>query len=140
MEVEAAVRSITHEKERRPGTLQAAISRHVVRLVAQYTGRGPTKARTTIRDNVVLCVTQDNMTKAERRLVEEGEEDTVVSVRRRFQTTMAEELIAGIERETGCRVVSFLSDHDAETDHAIEVFVLDRPPSRPVADDPPHAA
>src|SRR5215208_1386874 len=116
--------STTNTDQRTPGSLPAAISRHVVRLVAQYTGRGPTKARTTIRDNVVLCVTQDNMTKGERRLVEDGEEETVVSVRRRFQTTMADDLIAGIERETGCRVVSFLSDHDAATDHAVEVFVL----------------
>jgi uncharacterized protein YbcI len=120
--------SIYESGERTPGSMGAAISRHVVRLVAEYTGRGPTKARTTIRDNVVLCMTEDNMTKAERRLVYEGEDELVVTIRRKFQTTMRDDLVAGIEVLTGRTVVSFLSDHNAETDHAAEVFVLDGPP------------
>jgi uncharacterized protein YbcI len=114
--------------ERMPGSLAADISRLVVRLVAEYTGRGPTRARTMIRDNVVLCVTEDNMTKGERRLVQEGEEELVVTVRRKFQTTMHDDLVGGIEVLTGCKVISFLSDHNAETDHAAEIFVLDGPP------------
>ena len=120
--------STTNSDERTPGSLAAAISRHVVRLVAEYTGRGPTKARTTIRDNVVLCMTEDNMTKAERRLAQEGEGELVVTIRRRFQTTMRDDLVSGIELLTGRKVVSFLSDHNAETDHAAEVIVLDGPP------------
>jgi uncharacterized protein YbcI len=120
--------SSTTGTDRTPGSLSAAISRLVVRLFAEYTGRGPTKARTTIRENVVVCVTQDNMTKAERRLSQEGEGELVVTVRRRFQSTMRDDLVGGIEVLTGRRVVSFLSDHDGETDHAAEVFVLDGPP------------
>jgi len=120
--------SATNTDQRTPGSLAAAISRHVVRLVAEYTGRGPTKARTTIRDNLVVCMTEDNMTKAERRLAEEGEGELVVTIRRRFQTTMRDDLVSGIELLTGRKVVSFLSDHNAETDHASEVFVLDGPP------------
>jgi uncharacterized protein YbcI len=79
----------------------------------------------------VLCVTQNAMTKGERRLVEEGEGDTVVSIRRKFQTTMRDDLVAGIETLTGCKVLSFMSDHDAEQDYAAEVFVLDGLPSTP---------
>jgi uncharacterized protein YbcI len=117
--------------ERTPGSLSAAISRHVVRLVAEYTGRGPTKARTTIRDNLVVCLTEDNMTKAERRLAQEGEDELVVTIRRKFQTTMRDDLVGGIEVLTGCKVVSFMSDHNAHTDHAVEVFVLDGAPQFP---------
>src|SRR3954469_19481428 len=105
--------STTGAEERTPGSLSAAISNLVVRLFAEYTGRGPTKARTTIRDNVVLCMTEDNMTKAERRLVQEGEDELVVTIRRRFQRTMQDDLVAGIEVLTGRKVVSFLSDHNA---------------------------
>ena len=36
------------------GPLGAALSNAIVRLLAEYTGRGPTKARTTIRGNVVV--------------------------------------------------------------------------------------
>jgi uncharacterized protein YbcI len=123
--------SSTEPQERTPGSLTAAISRHVVRLFSEYTGRGPTKARTTIRDDVVVCITEDNMTKAERRLVQEGEEELVVTIRRRFQTTMRDDLVAGIELLTGRKVRSFLSDHDADNDFASEVFVLDGPPQWP---------
>jgi len=115
-------------EDRTPGSLNAAISNMIVRLFAEYTGRGPTKARTTIRDNVVVCIAEDNMTKAERRLTQEGEGELVVKVRRKFQSTMRDDLVGGIELLTGRRVVSFLSDHNAETDHASEVFVLDGPP------------
>jgi uncharacterized protein YbcI len=120
--------STIRSEDRRPGSLNAAISNMIVRLFAEYTGRGPTKARTTIRDNVVLCIAEDNMTKAERRLTQEGESELVVTVRRKFQTTMRDDLVGGIELLTGRRVVSFLSDHNADTDHAAEVFVLDGPP------------
>jgi uncharacterized protein YbcI len=120
--------SSTETHDRTPGSLAAAVSRHVVRLFAEYTGRGPTRARTLIRENVVLCVTQDGMTKAERRLTQEGESDLVVTIRRQFQTTMRDDLVGGIEVLTGRKVVSFLSDHNAKTDHAAEIFVLDGPP------------
>jgi uncharacterized protein YbcI len=115
-------------EEHTPGrSLPMEISNLIVRLFSEYTGRGPNKARTIIRDNLVICVTHGNMTKGERRLVQEGEGAMVVSVRRKFQTTMQDDLIGGIELLTGRKVVSFLSDHNAETDHAAEVFVLEEP-------------
>jgi uncharacterized protein YbcI len=130
---EAVVSSIdTHD--RAPGSLAAAISNLIVRLFAEYTGRGPNKARTTIRDNVVVCVTQNTMTKGERRLVEVGEAKAVVSSRRKFQTTMRDDLVAGIETLTNRKVLSFMSDHDADHDYAAEVFILDGPPIVEAAD------
>jgi uncharacterized protein YbcI len=118
----------TGTEERTPRSLSAAISNHVVRLFAEYTGRGPTRARTTVRDSVVVCITEDNMTKAERRLTQEGEGELVVTVRRRFQSTMRDDLVGGVELLTGRRVAAFLSDHDADADMAAEVFVLDGAP------------
>jgi uncharacterized protein YbcI len=123
------------QTERPSVSLNAAISRLVVRLVADYTGRGPTKARTTIRDDTIICVTQDNMTKGERHLVEKGETDLVVTIRRKYQTTMREDLVGGIELLTGRTVLSFMSDHDADHDYAAEVFILDGPPIIEAADD-----
>jgi uncharacterized protein YbcI len=129
--------STTRTEERTPGSLSAAISNHVVRLFAEYTGRGPTRARTTIRDGVVVCITEDNMTKAERRLTQEGEGDLVVTVRRKFQTTMRDDLVGGVELLTGRKVLSFMSDHDADNDYAAEVFILDGPPVFHALDDSP---
>src|SRR3954454_16932192 len=110
-------------------SLGTAISNHVVRLFAEYTGRGPTKARTIISEDVVVCVTEKSMTKAERRLVQEGESDLVVTIRRKFQTVMRDDLVGAVEAVTGRKVVSFMSDHDAQHDYAAEVFVLDGAPA-----------
>ena len=123
--------------ERASGSLSADISRLVVRLVAEYTGRGPTKARTAIRDDTVICVTQDNLTKAERRLAAEGETALVVTIRRKFQTTMRDDLVGGVELLTGRKVLSFMSDHDADNDYAAEVFILDGPPVFNAPDESP---
>src|SRR3954454_19303853 len=113
-------------EEHIPGSsLPMEISTLIVRLFSEYTGRGPNKARTVIRDNLVICVTHGNMTKGERRLVQEGEGARVVSSRRQCPTTMRGGLVGGVELLTGRKVVSFLSDHNAETDHAAEVFVLE---------------
>jgi uncharacterized protein YbcI len=122
------------QTKRAAGSLSADISRLVVRLFAEYTGRGPTKARTTIRDDTVICVTQDTLTKAERRLSAEGETDLIVAIRRKFQTTMREDLVGGVELLTGRKVLSFMSDHDGEADYAAEVFILDGPPIVEAAD------
>jgi uncharacterized protein YbcI len=118
-------------------SLCAAISRHVVRLLSEYTGRAPTQARTAIRDNFVLCITQDTMTKGERYLLDADESQLVETIRREFQRTMRDDLINGIELLTGRAVLSFMSDHDPRNDYAAEVFVLDGPPEIPAvaADD-----
>ena len=114
-------------------SLSAAISRHVVRLFSEYTGRAPTQARTGIRDNFVVCITQDTMTKGERHLLDADENELVETIRREFHKVMRDDLINGIELLTGRTVLSFMSDHDAQHDYAAEVFVLDGPPEVPAA-------
>src|SRR3954453_8661674 len=128
MSREAGLSSI-ETQERTPGSLTAAISNLIVRLFSEYTGRGPNKARTTIRENVGLCVAHNSIKNGERRLVDEGEAKAVVSIRRKFQTTMRDDLVGGIETLTGQKVLSFMRNHDAAQDYAAEVFVLDGAPS-----------
>ena len=57
------------------GTLHAAISHAVVGLLREHTGRGPTASRTTIRDNVVLVMLDQTLTKGEQSLVSKGRAD-----------------------------------------------------------------
>jgi uncharacterized protein YbcI len=106
------------------GQTATAISNAVVSLFASYTGRGPTRARTALDPNVVTVVLQDTFTKAERRLIEVGEEAAVVSTRRTFQQVMKVDLVAAVEHILSRTVVAFLSDQSAEPDMAVEVFVL----------------
>ena len=66
-------------------TLHAAISQAVVGLLREYTGRGPVKSRTTIRDNVVLVMLEQTLTKGEQSLVKQGRTDKVIEIRHEFQ-------------------------------------------------------
>jgi uncharacterized protein YbcI len=101
-----------------------AIANHVVKLLTEYTGRGPTKARTTFSYDLVTVVVQDLLAKGERSLVRDGKAALVLDIRRAYQETMREELTAGIEQITGRRVVAFLSANHLDPDIAIESFVL----------------
>jgi len=56
------------------GVLAAAISNGIVGLLHSYTGRGPVRARTTIDDNLIVCVLGATLTKAEQALVENGKD------------------------------------------------------------------
>lgn len=69
------------------GTKAAQISNQAVRLLREHTGRGPTKARTTITDDHVMIVMADTLTVGERTLVDSGNEDRVLQVRGDFQTS-----------------------------------------------------
>ncbi|HWK25149.1 MAG TPA: Na-translocating system protein MpsC family protein [Solirubrobacter sp.] len=48
------------------GKLDAEISRAVVRLLADSTGRGPTQSRTTIDRDLIVVVLQNTLTPGER--------------------------------------------------------------------------
>jgi uncharacterized protein YbcI len=101
-----------------------AISNHVVKLLSDYTGRGPTKARTHFSDNLVTVVVEDLLTKGERSLVRDGKTDLVLEMRRAYQQTMAKALTDGVEAVLDRKVVAFLSANTVDPDFAIESFIL----------------
>ena len=107
------------------GALMTAISNAVVRIVREYTGRGPTQARTSIRDNVVVVLMQETLLKAEHSLINDDKSKLVVEMRRSFQQTMRNELSEAIEELSGRKVVAFMSDSHLEPDYSVEVFVLE---------------
>jgi uncharacterized protein YbcI len=106
------------------GIVGAAISNAVVGLVRQYTGRGPTKARTSISRDLVSVVMADTLTQAERRLADDGKRDFVLQIRHEFQKTMRDELVAAVEKITERKVIAFMSDNHIDPDMAVESFVL----------------
>ena len=106
------------------GSKAAAISNYVVRTMSVYTGRGPTKARTYLNDDLVTVVLQDTLTKGERSLVSDDLDELVLAMRKAFQGTMRSDLIAGIEEILGRQVVAFMSDNHIDPDVAVEVFML----------------
>jgi uncharacterized protein YbcI len=101
-----------------------AISNHVVKLLSDYTGRGPTKARTHFSNNLVTVVVEDLLTKGERSLVRDGKAELVLDMRRAYQQTMATALTEGVEEVVDRKVVAFLSANTVDPDFAIESFIL----------------
>src|SRR5829696_4581800 len=116
------------ETERRPGIV-AEISNAMVGLKKEFYGKGPTKAKTYINDNYVLCVLQGGLTRNEETLLAAGEEHLVRQYRLRFQEVMAAPTTEAIERLTGRKVIGYHSQITFQPDYAFEIFVLDGAPA-----------
>jgi uncharacterized protein YbcI len=107
-----------------PGhSIVAEIAREIVRLHAQYYGRGPTKAKAVYRNDVIVVVLEEIFTKAEEVLNDGGQFAQVRVQRQAFQDIMAPLLRNAVEQATGRQVRSFLSQV-SEEGIASEVFVL----------------
>ncbi|MGB0090956.1 MAG: Na-translocating system protein MpsC family protein [Solirubrobacteraceae bacterium] len=77
--------------ERRPlagGKLLAEITSRIVSLMREHHGRGPIKAKTYVLDNLIVCVLSDGFTAIERTMMEGGEPERVLQMRRDFQRVM----------------------------------------------------
>lgn len=103
---------------------RAAISTAVVGVLRKHTGRGPTKARTTITDDVIIVTLRDCLTTAEINLASNGHTSVVHAIRRALQSTMRVELIAVVERLTGRGVEACLNDNMQHPDLAVEIFLM----------------
>jgi uncharacterized protein YbcI len=126
---------MTVEAHHSDGQLAAAISTTVVRALARTTGRGPTKAKTTLGDNGVFVVLQDSLTVGEQTLTDAGQGQAVLDLRRRWQAIMEADVSREIEELTGRTVIGFMSDNHIDPDLAVEVFVLE-PLAQPAPNEP----
>lgn len=106
------------------GQLAAAISNSVVRTMAEVSGRGPSRARTTISRDAVFVVVEDTLTRAEQELVRIGDREVVLRVREGLQRAMRETLSGEIKHLTGRDVVGFMSTNHIDPDLGVEIFIL----------------
>ena len=101
------------------------ISTATVQLLHDFTGRGPTKAKTLIKDDVVTVLLADTLTKGERNLVDNGHSERVLQLRHDYQRVMADDFIAIVERQLDRKVIAFMSQNHIDPDLGVEVFVLE---------------
>ena len=99
-------------------------------VLARTTGRGPTKAKTTLGENGVFVVLQDTLTVGERTWPA-GEGAAGLDLRRRWQSVMQAEISGEVEWLTARKLLGFMSDNHIDPALAVEVFVLE--PLRPAA-------
>jgi uncharacterized protein YbcI len=108
------------------GMLLAEITNRIVSFMREHYGRGPLKAKTYVVDNLVVCVLSDGFTAIEKTMMESGEPERVLDMRREFQRLMKFRYSQMIEELTGRKVLAFLSQAHVDPDVTIEVF-LDGP-------------
>ena len=106
------------------GEMRATISKEIVRLQAEYYGKGPTRAKTYIVEDLVVVVLEESFTRAEKTLAERGEKDAIEHIRRRFQQQMADDFTSVVEQATGRKVRVFLSETNIDHDVSVETFLL----------------
>ena len=105
-------------------SISSAISKAAVALLSEYTGRGPTEARTYIKEDLIIVVLYDTLTSEERATVRSGGGDLVLSARQAFQKAMRPELIATVERFSGRSTSACMSHNHLDPDIVVESFIL----------------
>jgi uncharacterized protein YbcI len=107
------------------GRLLAEITNRIVALMREHYGRGPIRAKTYVLDNLIVCVLSEGFTAIERTMMEGGEPDRVLAMRRDFQRLMETRYSQMIETLTGRKVLAFLSQAHVDPDLTVEMFVMD---------------
>ena len=100
------------------------ISTAAVQILHEYTGRGPTQAKTVINDDLVTIVLADTLAQGERTLVDHGLSDRVLQLRHDYQLAMRDDLVALVERQLDRKVIAFMSQNHIDPYLAVEVFIL----------------
>jgi uncharacterized protein YbcI len=107
------------------GEMLASISTGLVQLHRQYYGKGPTKAKTYMVNDTVICMLKGGFTTVERTLIDDGKPHEVHEIRRSFQSTMQQHFTGVIEEATGRIVIAYMSQVHTNPDLAVELFVLE---------------
>jgi uncharacterized protein YbcI len=108
-----------------PGPILAEVTNAIVQLHRQHYGKGPTRSKSYLMDDTLLCVMQDVLTVVERTLVECGEIALVRDTRLAFADAMRDRFTEEVERIVGRRVLGFTSQVLVNQDAAIEMFLLE---------------
>jgi uncharacterized protein YbcI len=108
------------------GPLLAEVTNAVVQLHSSHYGKGPTRSKSYLMDDVLICVMRDVLTTVERTLIEAGEHAMVRETRLAFQDAMRNRFTKEVERILGRRVLGLTSQVLVEEGVGIEVFVLER--------------
>src|SRR3954454_3864364 len=109
------------------GEMRAALSNALVALMKQYSGKGPTAAKSFINDEYVLTVLEGGLTRNEETLLGAGMADVVRDYRLSFQQAIRADICSAVERCTGRKVLDYHSQIVFDPPRSFEIFVLDAP-------------
>jgi uncharacterized protein YbcI len=107
------------------GALRLTVENAMVSLFKQYYGKGPAAAKALMRDEYVVVVLEDGLTRGEETLLEAGQEEEVRRFRLAFEQSVSEQAKRAISQATGRAVISYHSQVTFHPFRAVEFFVLE---------------
>jgi uncharacterized protein YbcI len=107
------------------GHLVLELSNAIVRVHKQLAGKGPTKARSYLLQDLVVVLLEGGFTRSEQTLHESGHDRELQLVRMAMQQTAETALRAVVEEVLGRRVRSTMSANDPRNGYQVEIFVLE---------------
>ena len=113
------------QEEEDGGALLALISNEMVRAQKEFFGKGPTKAKSYMLDDMLIIVMRGGMTTAEKTMLDFGHPDQVRQFRQLFENAMTERLTGKMEELTGRKILTYQSQVLFEPDVVVEIFVFD---------------
>jgi uncharacterized protein YbcI len=116
----------TQEQEQQGTGVLSAVSHAMVALHKEQFGRGPTRARSNFAGpDTLVCVLEDALLPAERKMVRLGDEQRVRESRVAFQAATAEEFVAAVEELVHRKVRAFASGIDPLSNAVFENFLFE---------------
>jgi uncharacterized protein YbcI len=106
------------------------IAREILRIHEESYGVGAERVMVHILDDVVLVLVDAELTVSERTLLDAEKHEIVRAMRRGFQEAIAATFTAVVERATGRRVMSFLSEMSVDPAYSVELFRLEAADTR----------
>jgi uncharacterized protein YbcI len=107
-----------------PIDVAGAISETVTRLFLEKFGKGPMHVETFVQGDVATTLMRDVLTVAERAMISDGHQETVLTARMLWQHATDQMFKAAVGEATGRQVLSVISGVDLAEEMASEVFVF----------------
>jgi uncharacterized protein YbcI len=104
-------------------SLLVDVSNAMVRLHKEQFGRGPTTSRAYFAGpDALVCVLDDALLPAERKMVEMGQQERVRESRSAFQAATAADFVTAVEKILDRQVRAFASGVDPDANVVFETF------------------
>lgn len=117
--------AVTAETPTDRGHRMLELSNAVVRIHKQLAGKGPTKARAYMQQDLLVVLLEGGFTRSEETLHNAGHDRELQQARSAMQASAADELRGAVEAILGRRVRSFMSANDPGEGFQTEIFVLE---------------
>jgi uncharacterized protein YbcI len=118
-------RLVQNDLSARPDSIVAKVSREIVGVLKDSVGRGPTRAKTYLHDDCLMTLLREGHTKTERTMSAGGGERAVAQGRVDLSEVIRDPLVEVVERNTGRKVVGFLSSSQQHPDLISFIFVFE---------------